>query len=85
MPLRQGKHFTNEILFEVDTLPECSEDEPNGTVRSAQHLRLPQIVNGRIAKPGDVDVFRLSGRAGDEIVAEVYGRRLNSPWTRFYD
>jgi hypothetical protein len=36
-------------------------------------------VNGRIDKAGDWDAFRFEGRAGDEIVAEVYARRLNSP------
>jgi hypothetical protein len=40
---------------------------------------VPQIINGRIGKPGDVDIFRFDANAGDEIVAEVYARRLNSP------
>ncbi len=30
-------------------------------------------------KPGDVDVFQFRAGAGEKIVAEVYGRRLNSP------
>ena len=29
--------------------------------------------------PGDWDVFRFEGHAGDAIVAEVYARRLDSP------
>ena len=37
------------------------------------------IVNGRIDRPGDTDVFRFEGKAGQEIVAEVYARRLDSP------
>ena len=37
------------------------------------------IVNGRIDQPGDWDVFRFDGRAGEEIVAEVSARRLDSP------
>jgi hypothetical protein len=36
-------------------------------------------VNGRIERPGDWDVFRFEGRADDEVVAEVYARRLDSP------
>ena len=32
-----------------------------------------------IYQPGDWDVFRFDGRAGEEIVAEVSARRLNSP------
>jgi hypothetical protein len=37
------------------------------------------IINGRIDRPGDRDVFRFEGRAGDPIVAEVLARRLESP------
>jgi len=40
---------------------------------------LPIIINGRINQPGDMDVFRFDGRAGEQIVAEVYARRLDSP------
>jgi hypothetical protein len=36
-------------------------------------------MNGRIDRPGDWDVFRFQGRAGEAIVAEVYARRLDSP------
>ncbi|MDT8303332.1 MAG: hypothetical protein RQ760_17775, partial [Sedimentisphaerales bacterium] len=74
-----GNKVSNSISYAVDTLPECTETETNDTVVSAQNIAMPKIINGRIGRPGDVDVFRLSGRAGDEVVAEVYGRRLNSP------
>jgi hypothetical protein len=74
-----GKQISNSIAYAVDTLPECTETETNDTIESAQNIDMPKIINGRIDRPGDVDVFRLSGRAGDEVVAEVYGRRLNSP------
>jgi hypothetical protein len=77
--LHEGRTLSNSIPYAVDMLPECSEKEPNDTVKEAETVRLPQTVNGRIAKAGDVDVFRFEGRAGDAIVAEVHGRRLNSP------
>jgi hypothetical protein len=60
-------------------LPECLEQEPNNSIAAAQAVTLPIIVNGRIDKPGDGDVFRFKGRAGDTVVAEVYARRLDSP------
>ncbi len=75
----KGNQLSNSISYAVDTLPECTETETNDTIGSAQNIDMPKIINGRIARSGDVDVFRLSGRAGDEVVAEVYGRRLNSP------
>ena len=60
-------------------MPECNEVEANNAINSAEPIDLPKIINGRIERPGDVDVFRFQGRAGDKIAAEVYARRLNSP------
>ncbi|HWH68053.1 MAG TPA: hypothetical protein VNT26_01600, partial [Candidatus Sulfotelmatobacter sp.] len=65
--------------FAVDILPERLEQEPNDHPTNAQPVTLPLIINGRIEKPGDRDVFRFEGRAGSELVAEVFARRLNSP------
>jgi hypothetical protein len=67
------------VLVAADTLPECLEKEPNNTADDAQPVKLPIIINGRIDQPGDIDVFRFDGQAGDPIVAEVYARRLDSP------
>ena len=76
---RNGQFVSNHVPFEVDTLPEVLEKEPNNRKENAQRVTLPVIVNGRIAQPGDWDVFRFDGRAGQEIVAEVTARRLDSP------
>ena len=75
----EDERLSNSITYAVDTLPECNETESNNTPEQAQLIELPKIINGRIAESGDVDMFRFDGRAGDKIVAEVYGRRLNSP------
>jgi hypothetical protein len=71
--------LSRSLPWASDTLPECREEEPNDRPAEAQPLALPVIVNGRIDRPGDWDVFRFEGRAGQSIVAEVYARRLNSP------
>jgi hypothetical protein len=57
--------------FQVESLPE--------TTSTSKKMKLPAIVNGRIARPGEWDVIHFDGRAGQEIVAEVYARRLESP------
>jgi len=77
--LRRGRRPSNEVTYAVDTLPDCTETEPNDDAKTAQRIELPRIVNGRIAAPGDVDIFAFEGRAGDTIVAEVQARRLRSP------
>jgi len=71
--------LSNIVPFAVDTLPECQETEPNDRIENAKPIVPPVIVNGRIGQPGDCDVFRFVGRAGRDIVAEVFARRLNSP------
>ena len=46
------------------------------------------MVNGKIKAPGDVDVFTFHCRAGEQVVAETYARRLNSPidtWLKVTD
>ncbi len=79
LSVRKEERTSNRVPFAADTLPECLEQEPNNQPGNAQPVTLPLIVNGRIDQPGDWDVFRFDGRAGEEIVAEVYARRLNSP------
>ena len=79
LSVRRGDLTSNPVPFAVDTLPECFEKEPNDSLPTAQPITLPVIVNGRIDRPGDWDVFRFEGRAGEQIVAEVLARRLESP------
>ncbi len=75
----KGNVLSNHVPFALDTLPECIEQEPNDDRSKAQKIPLPMIVNGRIDRPGDWDVYQIEGRAGDKIVAEVTARRLDSP------
>lgn len=77
--VRADERSSNLVPFAVDTLPEYAEQESNDTPENAQSVTTPAIINGRIDRSGDSDVFRFEGRAGSEIVAEVYARRLNSP------
>jgi hypothetical protein len=74
-----GRQFCNAVPYAVDSLPECNENAANNTMAEAQTVYLPQIINGRIDRPGDIDVFQFQGLAGTKVVAEVRARRLNSP------
>jgi len=71
--------FSNFVPYAVNSLPECTEITSNNTIKTAQKVSLPTIVNGRIDSDEDVDVFKFDGKAGGKIVAEVYARKLNSP------
>lgn len=77
--MRAGDLTTNAVAYAVADWAESNETEPNNNLDEAQSVETPVTVNGRIDKAGDVDVFRFEGKAGQEIVAEVLARRLNSP------
>ena len=70
---------SNRVPFALDNLPEGFDQEPNDTPASAQQVTLPIIINGRIDRPGDWDVFQFAGKSNDTLVAEVQARRLGSP------
>ncbi len=76
---RQAGRVSNRLPFERDTIPECFERESDSATELGQKIELPMIVNGRVDQPDDWDVFAWEGRAGQEIVAEVRARRLDSP------
>ncbi|HAK96324.1 MAG TPA: hypothetical protein DCM87_15365 [Planctomycetes bacterium] len=78
-----GAFVSNHVPFALDTLPECLDTEPGDGPPGARKVQLPIIVNGRIDRPGDWDVFELEGNAGETIVAEVWARRLGSPLDSF--
>jgi hypothetical protein len=69
---------SNSVPFQVTNTADIMEQEPNNTPAMAQKINLPIIVNGRIEKRGDVDVFSFTGRAKQTIVAEIRARRLDS-------
>ena len=74
------KTATQPRPFAVGTLPEVLEVEPNDTFEKAQRLEhLPLTLNGSIPKSGDVDIYRVSLKKGDFLVAASESRRLAGP------
>ncbi|HVG94477.1 MAG TPA: hypothetical protein VND21_08525 [Planctomycetota bacterium] len=69
--------LSNPLRFDVGTLPEVVEREPNGPEARARAavLDLPIVLNGQIL-PRDTDRFRFRARAGQRLVIEALARRL---------
>lgn len=67
--------------FVVGVLPETIEVEPNDEPKAAHRLdRSSMTVNGRLARPGDVDGFAVALERGQTMVASVEAAaRLGSP------
>ncbi|MHC4568387.1 MAG: hypothetical protein ACYTE3_21815, partial [Planctomycetota bacterium] len=81
--------LTNPVVFQVGTLPEVYELEPNDRkaypalpnmpklvkIPTDKPLDTPVLLNGQIM-PGDVDRFRFRARQGQKIVIETHARGL---------
>lgn len=73
----QGKGIKVRFPLQIDRLREVLDQEPNNSTDTAQPVSARMIINGRIDRPGDEDVFVIQGRG--RIVAEVHARRHGSP------
>lgn len=78
---RKGRFTSNPVPFAIGDLPETFDKEPNNAtaIAKAQPVSFPITINGRIDRKDDKDVFRFTGKKGQQIVAEVHARRLDSP------
>lgn len=85
LPARERQPVSNRVPFALGTLAERTEREPNNAVKDAQQVTLPVVLNGRVQEPGDVDVFAFKAKAGDQVVAEVTARRIESPLDSFLE
>lgn len=66
--------------FVVGTLPEVAEKETNDEPAAAQKLDASAVVNGRLAKSGDVDCYAIPVRKGQTLVASLAAHHtLRSP------
>jgi hypothetical protein len=69
-----AKHGSALGYFDVNTLVERTEKEPNDNREKAEGLEFPALVNG-ILKAGDYDYYRFSAKAGERITFDVLATR----------
>jgi hypothetical protein len=77
--LGRGKVISNAFPFSLDAIPDSNEKEPNNSTGNAAKVQLPSIMNGCINMPEDKDFYQFEGKKGDQVVAEIMARRLDSP------
>ncbi len=63
--------------FDVGTLVERLEREPNNDRKTAEDLQFPALVNG-ILKAGDYDYYRFPARAGQVLTFDVLATRIGA-------
>jgi hypothetical protein len=62
--------------FLISDVSEIVEAEPNNAPREMPLVQLPAVVNGRLAKSGDADGFRVRLKAGEKLTAAVQANSL---------
>jgi hypothetical protein len=70
---------SNMAIFEVDSLPQVQEVEPNDTPAQSQRVELPAALVGTLSSAGDVDTYQFQGQAGKEVVFQPLAASLGSP------
>jgi hypothetical protein len=70
-------HGSALAYFDVGTLPERKEKEPNGNAAEAEPLPMPMLINGVITS-GDYDHFRFEAGAGDTLTFDLQATRLGA-------
>ncbi len=76
----RGKYgVSNPRTFEIGTLAETLETEPNNTAIEAEEIAAPLLVNGQINGGADVDAFRLPVTAGQRILIVCRAGQIDSP------
>jgi hypothetical protein len=68
----------NALSLAVTSEADVEEAEPNNTPETAQPLALPAAVRGTFGARGDVDAFRFTARAQEQLQIQVVGRALDS-------
>ena len=61
-------------MFEVGSLPEESEREPNNHWEEAPHVQFPTVINGKVTAK-DYDHFRIKARAGQVLTFDSNSSR----------
>ncbi|MCL2744282.1 MAG: pre-peptidase C-terminal domain-containing protein [Planctomycetaceae bacterium] len=81
----EGLVLTEPILFAADSLPEYIEKESidterykNNTLKTAEKVSLPVIINGKINSEGDEDYYVFTGERGQKIVLDVTALSVGS-------
>ena len=76
----RGKYgVSNPRTFEIGTLAETNETEPNNSEIEAEEITTPSLVNGQINGGADVDAFRLPVNAGQRMLIVCRAGRIDSP------
>ena len=68
-------------MTEWKSLEIVAEQEPNDDQAGAQTISIPALIEGKVARPGDLDLFRFEADSKQTLAVEI--QTLESPVPRF--
>lgn len=70
--------MSNSAVFNIIPSPDTPEAEPNDSLDQAQPVQWPVVVVGQTNAAGDLDRFRVSLKAGEEISCAITDSAMNT-------
>jgi len=70
-------HGSALAYFDVGTVPERNEKDPNSSASQVEALQMPLLINGVIPS-GDYDYFRFDAAAGETLTFDLQATRLGA-------
>ncbi len=77
--VRNAVGVSNPVLFPYAAAPVVLDNEKNDTPETAQEVKLPCEIAGRIEKRGDKDYYSFAAKKGDVYSVEAFCDRLGAP------
>jgi WD40 repeat protein len=75
---RTPRGMSNSAVFTIIAAPDAPEAEPNNTIEQAQPVTWPIVIIGQTNASGDVDRFKFSATAGQELVFALTDTGINA-------
>ncbi len=73
-----GRETWGELRLETNDLPEYVEETARPAVGGAHLATLPAVLNGRILRPGEADLWQVTARKGQQFLLDLRAGRLGS-------
>ena len=73
------KGLSNLLPFDVSDYADFSETETNDTIKEANAVTIPVVINGRVGAAKDVDRFKFKSDKDQKLVCDVIAYRFGSP------
>jgi hypothetical protein len=73
-----GRGTSGDVWLELNDLPEYLEETAKPAAGGARLAQIPAVLNGRILRPGEADVWQVTAHKGEKFLLDLRAGRLGS-------